>query len=422
MSGRAPASGPDRCRNAGPLLALLALTAACGRARDPGLPPLRVGTSGDYAPFSTAADGALEGLDVEIARRFAHDTGRRVEFVRLRWPALRADLDAGRYDVAMSGVTMRPERALTGVFTRPVATTGAVVLVRRNVRAALGDLDRPPVRMAVNAGGHLERVARRLFPHASIVTTADNVALPWLLETHAADALVTDDVEADVIAHQVGGVRRLGPLTHDRKAYLGVDRMLIADLDAWLRAREADGTLAALRTRWLGPARAGAHSAFASDLEALLALVDLRLAFMPAVAAAKKQAGRPIDDPQQEEAALAAVRSQVLEVQLDPDPAVAFFRAQIAAAGAVQRAFLALPPAARPPVDPLDLVHQARPAIASLSHEILARAADVAGDPQALAAVDPADIAGALDASLVPAAHRDAIAAAVKDLRRVSPP
>lgn len=31
---------------------------------------LRVGTSGDYAPFSSTADGGdLEGLDIEIARQ-----------------------------------------------------------------------------------------------------------------------------------------------------------------------------------------------------------------------------------------------------------------------------------------------------------------------------------------------------------------
>ena len=422
MTAALPLRRPGRRGTGRCVLVLLAVAVACGRARDPGLPPLRVGTSADYPPFSAVADGDLQGLDVEIARRFAHDTGRRLEFVRLRWPDLRDDLAAGKYDVAMGGVTMRPERALAGTFTRPVAATGAVVLVRRNVRATLADLDRPPVRMAVNAGGHLERVARRLFPHASIVTTTDNVALPWLLESHAADALVTDDVEADVIAPQVGGSRRLGPLTHDRKAYLGADRTLIADLDAWLRAREADGTLATLRARWLGPTRAGPRSAFASDLEALLALTDLRLAFMPTVAAAKKEAGLPIDDPRQEETILASVRAAAPERQLDPDTAVAFFRAQIAAAGAVQRTFLALPPAARPPVDRLDLVHQIRPALATLSEEIVARAADVASDPQALAALDPAVVSGALDASLVPAAHRDAIAIAVKGLRRTLRP
>src|SRR5207247_376825 len=72
----------------------------------------------------------------------------------------------------------------------------------------------------------------------------------------------------------------------------GRDPALVAELDAWLRAREADGTLAALRARWLGPERARARSAFASDLDALVALVDLPLAFIPAVPAAKAKTGR----------------------------------------------------------------------------------------------------------------------------------
>lgn len=404
-----------------PLAAILALAAACVRAHDPGLPPLRAGTSGDYAPFTMVRDGELDGLDVEIARRFARDTGRRLEWVRFRWPALVDDLGTGKFEVAMGGVTMRPERAVAGTFTRSVASTGAVLLVRKGVRATRADIDRPPIRLAVNAGGHLERVARRLFPHASILTTTDNVALPWLLETHAADAVLTDDVEADVIAPRVPGVTRVGPLTHDRKAYLGTDRMLVADLDAWLRARDADGTLATLREHWLGPKHAGARSAFASDLEALVAYVDLRLAFMPAVAAAKEQAGRAVEDRQQEETVLAAVRAQATEHDLDPDTVAAFFRAQVGAAAAVQRVYLALPATARPRVEPLDLDQQARPAIAALSEQIVARAADVAGKADALAGVDPTKISDALDVSLVPQTNRDAIAAALKALRRRSP-
>src|SRR6266404_2350857 len=100
--------------------AIALLAAACLHPR-PEAPPLRVGTSGDYPPFSLARDGRLEGLDVEIARRFAHDGGRRLELVPFRWPELTRDLAAGRFDLAMSGVTLRPERAVAGVFTRPVA-------------------------------------------------------------------------------------------------------------------------------------------------------------------------------------------------------------------------------------------------------------------------------------------------------------
>src|SRR5205809_761710 len=82
----------------------------------------------------------------------------------------------------------------------------------------------------------------RLFPHALLVRTNDNRALAELLATGAADAILTDEAEADTLA--VPGAVRLGPFTRDRKGYLGRDPALVAELDAWLRAREADGTLA----------------------------------------------------------------------------------------------------------------------------------------------------------------------------------
>ena len=69
---------------------------------------LRVGTSGDYAPFSL--DG--RGFDVDVADALAKHLGMRVEWVHFRWPELRSMIDAGRFDVAMSGVTWRPDRAV----------------------------------------------------------------------------------------------------------------------------------------------------------------------------------------------------------------------------------------------------------------------------------------------------------------------
>src|SRR5262249_60991129 len=79
----------------------LLLLVGCVR-HAPGLPPLRVGTTGDYPPFSIGAGGTPAGFDVEVPRRFASDTGRRVEFVPFRWPELIAGLVSGRFDVAIS--------------------------------------------------------------------------------------------------------------------------------------------------------------------------------------------------------------------------------------------------------------------------------------------------------------------------------
>src|SRR5438093_200958 len=60
----------------------------------------------------------------------------------------------------------------------------------------------------------------------------------------------------------------------------------------------------------------------------------------------------------------------------------------------------------------------ARPRLAEL---IVARAADLAADPGALASLDPGRVAEALDGSLTPAPHRLAIARAIARLRGAPP-
>jgi cyclohexadienyl dehydratase len=407
-------TGAVRATRAPRALVALALVAfACLRAVPEG-PALRVGTSGDYAPFSLERANELTGFDVEVARLFARDTDRRLVLVRFRWPDLLRDLDAGRFDVAMGGVTIRPERARAGTFTRPVAESAAVVLARPEVAASFG---RRGHRLAVNAGGHLERVARERFPDVALVLTADNQMLPAIVRAGAADALLTDDLEAVGFAAALPEAVRLGPFTRDRKAYLGRDPALVADLDAWIRAREVDGTLAGLRTRWLGAARGTARTAFASDLEALMTLLDLRLAFMRAVAAAKERAGLAIEDAAQEERVLAAARAEAVAHGLAPSPVEVLFRVQIAVARRVQSTFLALRAGARPAVEPLDLEREARPALAAISRTIIARAADVARDAAARTAVDAARLARELDANVATEAERLALARAVLALR-----
>ncbi len=397
---------------------MLALAACARGPRDAALPALRVGTTGDYPPFARTHEGEVEGLDAEVARRFARDTGRRVEWVTTRWPDLTRDLAAGRFDLAMGGVTMRPERALVGTYTRPVAQTGAVVLTRAGVARVPADLDRMGTRIAVNRGGHLERVARRLFPHADVDAVDDNQTLPRLLGTGAVEAILTDDAEAGRFAADVPAVVRLGPLTHDRKAYLGADKGLVAELDAWLRAREVDGTLATLRGRWLGERYGAARSGLESDVDALLATVELRLALMPAVAAAKEAARLPVEDTAQEARVLAAAREQAAARGLDPAAAEALFTAIIGAARGVQREFLATPPARRPAVERLDLARELRPTIARLSEAIVARAAAVARDP-GLATLDPERLAEELDVAVLPRAARVELARAVTRLAPV---
>jgi len=413
------------------LLAPLLAAVAAG-ARDAAPPDvLRVGTSGDYAPFSEAVGDARRGFDVDVAVRFARDSGRRLEWVPFRWPELARDLAAGRFDVAMSGVTVRPERSLAGRFSLPVVETGAVLLVREATLArrrqatgageagdpldVLRDLDDASVRVAVNAGGHLERVTRAHFARAEVRAIPDNAAVPVALARGEVDVVVSDGLEAPHWLEGLAQVRALGPFTRDLKAYwLPADAAdLAAELDAWLLAREADGSLGALRDRWFP---AGARSPTADPLAGLLAASDERLALMPAVAEWKRDTGAAVVDPAREmrvvEAGWLAVRGAAGDGAAPPRAAVeAWYRAQIDAAVSVQRRVLAGPTPAGSAR--FDLETQLRPALLRIGERmarLLVACAQVpAGDRGPLRE----RVARALAAHRLPDARIDAIADAL---------
>jgi cyclohexadienyl dehydratase len=376
---------------------------------------LRVGTSGDYPPFSVAAPVAAEagetertglalpglaGLDVELLRAWAKARGTELEWVRFRWPELSQAFARGDFDVAVGGITVRPERSLGGVFTRPVVVTGAVALVRDGARFPdAASLAR--ARIAVNAGGHLERVARALFPHAQVVAVPDNGAPPRLLAAGEVDAALSDGAEAPLWRREVPGARAIGPLTRDAKAWwVRADRPELArELDAWLAAREADGSLARARAAHLAAADAPAAAA---PLDALLAALRERLELMPLVAEAKRASGAPVDVPGQEERVLAAAvaaASAAAERSGRPVPAPervrAFFRAQIDAGKEIQRRTLAGPPAPGPP---FDLDKELRPALARSSEKIAALVSEL---PPGL---PPSELAARLREALAPLA------------------
>ena len=276
--------------------------------------PLRVATSGDYPPFSAVtADGQRTGLDVAIAERLADDLDLELTWMPLAWPDLDAATARGDFDVALSGVTMRADRALVGRYARPYALTEAVLVIRPGDAGrwrALRELDQTGSRVAVNAGGHLERVTRQALQHATVVPIAGNRLVAALADA-SVDAIVTDTAE---LAAWPADQPRPGVLARfgiDHKApLLPADRApLAARVDAWLMAREADGWLDAERVRALGPS--ATLDAAGAARQAVAALIRLRMALMPDVAAAKRTAGLPIEDREQEARVLTRVRAQV---------------------------------------------------------------------------------------------------------------
>ncbi len=358
---------------------------------------LRIGTSGDYPPFSVERDGTRVGFDIELAERFAREAGMRIEWVTFRWPELTADVAADRFDVAMSGVTFTPERASIGFLTRALATSGACVLGNAT-----------PKRVAVNRGGMLERFARQRFRDAEVNAVDRNQSLPELLARGEVDAIVTDRFE---IAHFRGKRESAWPEACeppvDRKVFWVAParaRDLGPRFDAWLARNDAQ--VDAARVRWLGA------TARRTDADHLLDLMARRLALMPAVARAKAARELAIEDPEREARLLAAVRTRARAAGLDAESALALFRLQIEIGKRVQQSDTA----ARDAAPELDLESALRPAISALGDRIVSALAETAPIPApALDGADWGPVAVWLDA-----AEQAALRNALLAVRRAS--
>ena len=333
---------------------------------------IRVGMSGDYAPFCVCPESNDDcfGFEVDAARRLAADMGVKLQIIRFRWPELRKDFKEEKFDIVMSGVTMRPERLLFSSFSRPYAVAGAVVLVADKDRfPSVTAVNRAGVRLAVNAGGHLEQVARTAFGNAMILPTAKNMALPELVETRRAEAILTDSFEAPQFLTKYQNLSALPAFGRDRKAYLlhKSDGKLQEWLDAWLHDREFDGFLPGLRQRWLGenPAQP------LSPLTEIFALLDLRLALMPAVADSKRRSSLPIEDLAQEASVLASISTLARARGHNPEALQELFRVQIDLAKEVQQFVLENPERLPSWAKGLYLTSDLRPALSSLNSQII---------------------------------------------------
>jgi ABC-type amino acid transport substrate-binding protein len=125
------------------LLCLSLFLAACGALSLGGGDPatLRVGSSGTYPPFTFADAGILKGVEIDFARSLANEIGRPVEIVQVPFPDLIGELNAGRIDVVMSGMSMTPRRQELVSFTNHYLAVGQMALVRKEDDARFAGKD-----------------------------------------------------------------------------------------------------------------------------------------------------------------------------------------------------------------------------------------------------------------------------------------
>ena len=179
---------------------------------------LKVGTTGDYMPMSylDPETGEYVGFDTELAEDLADELGVDIEYVKTSWPTLMDDVLAGKFDLAICGVTINDARKEQALMSDGYLENGKTILCRAEDAykfTGLEAINRPDVRVMVNPGGLNEQFARKNLPDVTLMIHDANQEIPGLVASGEADIMITEIVEA---GYYVGQDDRLAaPLIYE---------------------------------------------------------------------------------------------------------------------------------------------------------------------------------------------------------------
>jgi ABC-type amino acid transport substrate-binding protein len=138
--------------------------------------------------------GQLGGIDIELSAEFARILDARLEYVDSSFVRMIDDLLSERCDIAMHAVGVLPSRADKLRFSRPYLQSDIYGVTTRGNRAVRdwADIDKPGVRVAVQAGTFMEPVMAEALKKAKLVVTRPPQTREGELESGRVDVFMTD--------------------------------------------------------------------------------------------------------------------------------------------------------------------------------------------------------------------------------------
>lgn len=222
---------------------------------------IRIGTTGDYAPFSSynAETGEYEGIDIDMANHLAQSLGVKVTFVKTSWSSMMTDFKSRKFDMVMGGVSVDLNRQKEAFYSMAYYQGGKAAISKcddKNKYESLSAIDKPGVRVIVNPGGSNETFVREHIKQATIILHDNNTTVFDQIENGAADVMITDAIETVVWHKRRDGLCAINPKTpfnFSEMAYLipKDDMTFKLWVDQWLRQRIQSGDVQSTFDQWV---------------------------------------------------------------------------------------------------------------------------------------------------------------------------
>ncbi|MBS0628511.1 MAG: cation:dicarboxylase symporter family transporter, partial [Verrucomicrobia bacterium] len=136
---------------------------------------LKIGYTVNAAPFSFYnVEHQLVGYNIAFAYELAHDLGCSLAFIPMKYDNVVAELTEGVYDIALSALSISPERLKTLSFTDSYLEPEFVFITTSSNKKKFSSFNsiknRPDLSIAVLKGTSHEQIVKSLFANHPIIT------------------------------------------------------------------------------------------------------------------------------------------------------------------------------------------------------------------------------------------------------------
>lgn len=155
---------------------------------------LTIASSPDFPPFeSLKADGSVQGIEIEVMELICRELGVKLKIEQMDFDSVLPGIQAGKYDVGVSGISVTEKRRKNVLFTDPYCLAAqAIVVMDGSDITCKADLGGKKV--SVQTGTTAESFC--LENGYDVCSFAANSDAELALTTGKVDAWVIDDLTA----------------------------------------------------------------------------------------------------------------------------------------------------------------------------------------------------------------------------------
>ena len=163
---------------------------------------MTVATSPDFPPFESLEGGKIVGIEVDIMDLIAEKLGVKVNFVQMDFDSVLPGVQAGKFDVGMSGITVTEDRQKNADFTAPYfMASQAIVVLTDSPITCKADLEGKKI--SVQTGTTAEEYC--MANGYEVLAYQANNDASSALTTGKVDAWVVDNEVAVALVAELGG-------------------------------------------------------------------------------------------------------------------------------------------------------------------------------------------------------------------------